>query len=446
MRLGVGGIFARLLGVTYLGQRTLSRWVKRRFTTNGLLVGLGMVLTLGTASTEQTMGMSVFLLLTTMLLVAMLLAPFFRGRFTIERQVPRLVTAGESFTVLVRVRNCSGRVQRGLDYVEDLRDPPLSVQDVARRLRLGFAGGLPLSIRSARVRPQPLPQLAPDATGELRVSITAYRRGPLLLAAGALSRTDPFGLFRAFIRIAVPQTVLVMPPRYPLPPFALPGTAQYQQGGVALAASVGESEEVVSLRDYRRGDPLKRVHWRSTARTGRLVVKEFQDEWFVRHALVLDTFCAAHHDELFEEAVAVAASFACTIPDQESLLDLLLVGTTAVCVTSGRGVGHAQQMLEVLATVKPSRAPRIDELEGLVARHRDALSGCVLVLLAWDAPRRALVRRLKAQQLPVMVLLLVGRGASATFERGAPDEQPDRLLVLEAGRVGECLLQLGGSV
>lgn len=438
-----GSYFMRLLGATYLGQRMLSRWAKRRFTTNGLLVGLGMVLTIGTASTEQTMGFAAFLVLSSMWVMALLIAPFFRGRFTIERHVPRLATAGERFTVSVRLHNASGRVQGGLEYLEDLRDPRLSAQDVARRLRIGFAGGLPYSIRSAKVSPQSLPVLLPDARCDIEVGITAFRRGPLVLAAGVVARTDPFGLFRAVIRIPSAQTVLVMPRRYPLPPLALPGQAQHQQGGVALASSVGESEEVISLREYRRGDPMKRVHWRSTARTGRLVVKEFQDEWFVRHALVLDTFCPPQHDEQFEEAVAVAASFACTIPDQESLLDLLLVGTTAVCVTSGRGLGHTQQMLEVLAAVKPSRDPRLDALETLVLQHRAALSGCVLVLLAWDEPRRALVKRLKAMCLPVLVLLVRGSGEREPIERGAPEEQPDRMILLEAGRIGEDLQQLG---
>ena len=97
-----------------------------------------------------------------------------------------------------------------------------------------------------------------------------------------------------------------------------------------MAAGVGESEEFVALREYRRGDSLRRVHWRSAARRGELIVKEYQDEYFVRHALVLDTFCEASRDALFEEAVAVAASFACTVPDQDSLLDLLFVGPKTV--------------------------------------------------------------------------------------------------------------------
>ena len=88
---------------------------------------------------------------------------------------------------------------------------------------------------------------------------------------------------------------------------------------------------------------------------------------------LLDTFCEVSRDALFEDAVAVAASFACTVPDQESLLDLMFVGPRAVCVTSGRGVGHTEQMLEVLAAVSPERENRFAELESLLLQHRAAL-------------------------------------------------------------------------
>ena len=137
-------------------------------------------------------------------------------------------------------------------------------------------------------------------------------------------------MFRAFVKVPLPQTVLILPKRYPLPPIALPGAMKYQEGGVALASNIGRSEEFVSLREYRRGDPLRHIHWRSWAKAGKPIVKEFEDEFFVRHALVLDTFTDDPHSEAFEEAVSVAASFACTVLTQESLLDLLFVGTAGV--------------------------------------------------------------------------------------------------------------------
>src|SRR6185503_17667402 len=137
------------------------------------------------------------------------------------------------------------------------------------------------------------------------------------------------GWYRGFLRLSLPQTVLILPKRYVLSDIDLPGTRQYQQGGVTLAAAIGESEEFISLRDYRPGDPLRHIHWRSWARTGQPIVREYQDEFIPRHALILDTFASVPQEEAFEEAVSIAASFACTVETQESLLDLLFVGPKA---------------------------------------------------------------------------------------------------------------------
>lgn len=420
---------------------------ERRFTPAGQFVLVGLVLAASAANPEQTLAATLLAVLGAVLVLALVAAVFFRARFTISRELPRFATAGEPFSLRVGIGNRSGRRQSGLEYFEDLRETPLTREELAARVRPGrgnrsFRLGSPLpKVRAPRTQVVPVPSVPAGGRAEVTVEVVAYRRGALVLGGGVVSRTDPLGVFRAYARVVSPQTVLVLPRRYPLPAFALPGQTQYQRGGVAMAAGVGESEEFVALRDYRRGDSLRRVHWRSAARAGRLVVKEFQDEYFVRHALVLDTFCEAARDGLFEEAVAVAASFACTVPDQDSLLDLMFVGPGTVCVTSGRGVGHAQQMLEVLAAVKPCREPRLAELEQLVLDHSEALSGCLLVLLEWDAPRRDLVRRLQARQVPGLVLLLTPKGTVP--EPGPEAERPERFVVLEAGRVGEGLHQLG---
>jgi hypothetical protein len=175
---------------------------------------------------------------------------------------------------------------------------------------------------------------------------------------------------------------------------------------------------------------------------GRPVVREYQDEFFMRHALVLDTFCDVSVDTLFEDAVSVAASFACTVPDQDSLLDLLFIGPKTVCVTSGRGVGQTEHMLEMLACARPCRQPRFAELGDLVLGHSPRLSGCLLVLLDWDAPRRALVGQLKGMRIPVWAFVIVPPDEKPVDGAGAAAEQPDRLVFLESGRIAEGLRDL----
>ena len=229
---------------------------------------------------------------------------------------------------------------------------------------------------------------------EVPVELTPLRRGFLRFNGVTLARPDPFGLFRSFVRTSVAQTVLILPKRHLLPPIALPGTMKYQEGGVALAANVGRSEEFVALREYRHGDPMRHIHWRSSAKTGEPIVKEFEDEFFVRHALVLDTFDDEPHGEILEEAVSVAASFACAVLTQESLLDLLFVGNQSYCFTAGRGLAHADQMLEILASVTNCADKPFATLEQLVLNHIAAVSGCICVLQRWDDARKNFVEKI----------------------------------------------------
>ena len=262
------------------------------------------------------------------------------------------------------------------------------------------------------------------------------RRGRIELAGVTLARTDPLGLVRGLVRAAAPAHVTVLPRRYRLPRIALPGARRYQQGGVTLATSIGDSEEFVALRDYRPGDPLQRVHWKSFARTGRPIVKEYQDEFFERHALVLDTSTGRGEDAAFEEVVAVAASFVYAIDTQECLLDLLFVGREVHRYTTGRGQMRAEHLLEVLAGVAPSAPEAFEALANRVHAHRHRLTSCIVVLLGWDAPRRAFVESLRASGLEVRALLVCERAA-------APAEAPAGVLVLHPGEVAAGLARLG---
>src|SRR5205085_7136373 len=106
----------------------------------------------------------------------------------------------------------------------------------------------------ARIEEQSLPDLPPGATREIRAELMPLRRGVLRFVGFTIACPEPFGLFRALQKISAPQSLLILPKRYRVPPFDLPGTMKYQQGGVSMASSVGESEEFASLREYRPGD------------------------------------------------------------------------------------------------------------------------------------------------------------------------------------------------
>ena len=426
-------------------------WTRRRFTPAGLCVVAGLVVAGAVGvDIENTVTFQLFALLTGFLLMAFICSFFFRAKFSVTRSLPRVGTAGQPLPYRVSVKNLTAKNQTGLTLLEDLADPRPSFADwlafqlaenkrvrpfqVAQRRR-----GNPF--RLAVSKETELPPLPASDEAEARAEIFPLRRGILRFSGATLARPDPFGIFRSFISVSAPQTVLILPKRYLLPFIALPGALRYQEGGVALAASVGRSEEFVALREYRHGDPMRHIHWRSWAKVGKPIVKEFQDEFFVRHALILDTFDEEPNSEVLEEAVAVAASFACSILTQESLLDLLFVGNQSYCFTSGRGLAHADQMLEILASVKNCADKKFEMLEHLVLNHISAVSGGICVLQRWDEARQRLVKKMRGLGVPLLVLVVIPHGGKKP-DPGPMREEPENFHVLEIGHVEEELAKL----
>lgn len=427
-------------------------WTKRRFTVIGQAVlGATLVALFASLDVDSAVGYQAFIPLLVVLLLAFPFRFWFRAPFQVERRLPRLATVGQPLRYPVRVKNLSRRRQVGLTLLEDFVDPrprfkawreykldedrhvrPFRFDD--RRFRSPF--------KFATTKEVELPAIPPQQEGEVQVELTPVRRGLVQFAGVTFARPDPLGIYRALRSQALPQSLLILPHRYEIPPIALPGFMQYQQGGVALASHIGQSEEFVALREYRRGDPPRHIHWRSWAKVGKPIVKEYEDEFFVRHALILDTFTARPYSDAFEEAVSVAASFACTVLTQESLLDLLFVGAEAYAFTAGRGLAHADQMLEILAAVQPCRHRTFAQLETLVLNHVQNVSGCICVLLAWDEARRQLVTKLRALGLPILVFVIRPAGESSRLPPGPMHDAPEQFQVLEIGRIAEQLAHL----
>jgi uncharacterized protein (DUF58 family) len=401
--------------------------------------------------TENNVSYQLFTLLFCMLAVASVFAWRFGASFSAQRLLPKFGTAGCPMTYGVLLKNLSPKTQAGLALMEDWQDPRPSFAEwhalqAAERKQIRsfrFSSGPQRSFRLPAIKAVAIPTVSPQEEVEVKIEMTPLRRGILHFEGVRLARPDPLGLFNAFARLPLPQSTLILPKRYPLPPIAFPGTLKYQDGGVALASHVGQSEEFIALRDYRHGDPLRHIHWRSWAKAGKPVVKEFEDEFFVRHALVLDTFTEHPFSEIFEEAVSVAASFACAVQTQESLLDLLFVGPQSFCFTAGRGLAHTDQMLEILAAVRPCADHSFSALESLVINHIDAVSGCICVLLNWDEERRRFIEKLRSLGAPVLVLVVVARQLASPLDPGPMKDDPERFRVLHLGKIKEELAKLG---
>ena len=400
----------RLMFRVYHAIAGVAHWSERSFTPAGMLVLAAAILSgvFGIDTTQSTAyRMFAFALL--LLALALIGARWRRGRFAVERILPRVASIGETFEYRLRIRNLAPAAARALNLRDELADPRPGYAQFDLSLKWpSYLGWWRLTEgnRVGRVVPRNIDDLKAGAEVELRLSAQALRRGRMHFTAVTVGCDDVLGLVRGLTRLPLEQNLIVLPRRYALPALALPGGRRYQQGGVSLASSVGDSEEFIGLRDYRPGDPLQRVHWKSFARLGRPVVREYQDEYFERYALILDTFAGADQAEAFEEAVAVAASFACTIDTQECMLDLMFVGAEPYTYTAGRGQLQAGSLLEVLAGVTLCSEQPFAVLARALGERAAGLSGCVCILLGWDRARADLIDSLRARGSALRVLCI----------------------------------------
>ncbi len=416
----------RWLHKIYFHGAGIQHFLARRCRPAGIALALVFVLAtcLGIGH-DRTSVYQLFSLTVGMFLIAVPWAMSRRASVEAKRELPRFATAGEPIRYTVRVWH-HGRRRLSRAWLSDTPpDPRPSLADFStlrepgeeerngfdrrfayfrwRWLLLGnrlFAGGSPndpLDIkRGQQVR--------------VAVEITPLRRGVIRFDDLRVLLPDPFGLFQRCRKVKTSAaTLTVLPRRYPLPPIELPGGAAFKISGEANTNSIGNSGEFVGLRDYRPGDPLRQIDWKSWARTGRPIVKELEDTFYPRYGLIVDTLSCDRTDHQFEEVVSVAASFAASIDTSESLLDLMFIKNEAHLVTVGRGLERAEKLLEVLAGVSPERTENFKALAQLVMRHRDDLTSCLVIFNGWDDSRAEFLNTLTRGGV-VCTPVIIGKG------------------------------------
>lgn len=239
-------------------------------------LSLGAALLVGTTQIYQ-----LAYALAGLLLAALVLGLFFSRGLEYARRVPEgeRPTAGRSSHVEFVVSNTSRTRSPNLEVVDHLPE------------RRPFRGS----------------PVEGFETRKVRAPVLFAKRGFYELGPAEIQTTDPFGLLRFARRFGTRTEVTVYPEVFELASFPLRGR-EGDAGGRSSFAQRGD--EFSGLREYRRGDDRRHIHWKSVARTGELVVKEFAQESPQRHAVVLDLHrpgIGASEAEV-EDTVSAAAS------------------------------------------------------------------------------------------------------------------------------------------
>lgn len=411
----------RFLYRSYARFHRFSDWRRRKFTPTGYLVLWGTLITacFGIDTIRSTV-YQVFIFLACLLMVSLVLSLKRIPRVDTGRILPDYATAGMPFAYTLWVSNQSEKTVSRLELQELFNDPRPGIDTFFsarepfeharnawdRRLKVQRWSWLIRQAKNAQEQTVPVPTLAPGETVEIPATLTPLHRGTIHLQGVLCLRPEPLGIARSWSRLENSGRILVLPKRYSLPAMAIPGSRKHHNGGLSLTSRVGDSEEFISLRDYRPGDTMRKIHWKSWAKTDRLIIRENQEEHFTRHALILDT--ATRHPACldFEVAVSLAASFVTAINTGESLLDLMFARNRVYRISSGRQVNSSGKLLEVLAMIQPGARDFFEDLSRSVLSHLKQLSGMILILTALDSQRHDLVRQLQRSGVTTTVFLV----------------------------------------
>ncbi|MFJ4683323.1 DUF58 domain-containing protein [Streptomyces sp. NPDC091377] len=208
-----------------------------------------------------------------------------------------------------------------------------------------------------------------EAGGRREVSyrVRSDLRGRYPLGPLQLRLTDPFGMCELTRSFSTYDTLTVIPRVEPLPPVRLAGEAKgYGDGRQRSVALAGEDD--VIPRGYRYGDDLRRVHWRSTARYGELMVRREEQPQRSRCTVLLDTrglaYRGAGPDSAFEWAVGATASVLVHMLERGFSVRLLTDTGTSVPGEGAEGFAGASQESADAAGLMMDTLAVIDHSEG----------------------------------------------------------------------------------
>lgn len=232
---------------------------------------------------------------------------------------------------------------------------------------------------------------------EVTYGVRADMRGRYVIGPLTIRLTDPFGLVELRRAFTETGTLIVTPAVVPLPTVRLAG--EWSGSGESRPRSIASAgEEDVTIRNYRHGDDMRRVHWRATAHHGDLMVRREEQPWQSRATLLLDNRAAGHtghgQDSSLEWSVTATASIGAHLANRGYAIRLVTDegGTVSgAWHDPGTGPGEAEApLLEALAVVETSNKASVGRWPDLLTGG-EAASGLLIGVLGRLRPEEAAV-------------------------------------------------------
>lgn len=317
-------------------------------------------------------------------------------KLTVIRTGPAKATEGETIQFKIAVENLGLLPRFMIEIVDHL---PF----------VGLSGSNPTSLKTLGM----MTYLPGNRRQQFDVQVVCEKRGYYRLGPVGLASSFPLGLTEARVsRNEGIQSLTIYPDVFQIIALPLKGApSQIHRGGYVLPEGTGAAE-FSGLREYRRGDNPKHIHWPTTARLNELMVREYEPLASACLYLILDQAAESNlgsgRESTFEYAVRIAASIARTAASQNIRTRLAGEGARPLRCAAGSGDLHYQDLLEALAIVASDGATPYERLLHDIGpaclRGETAVVFLSEAKTRWRKTREALAT-LRARQMHLFVIL-----------------------------------------
>ncbi|MCA9403375.1 MAG: DUF58 domain-containing protein [Candidatus Omnitrophica bacterium] len=324
-----------------------------------------------------------------LMITSVIFSLFFIPKVELYRTLPDPPTAGSFMVYEVTVKNVGRRPVKNLAVNE---------------------GVLPYGLYFAFENPaykNEVAYLAPGQSATVSLVIQCPMRGIYKLPRLFVGSAYPSNIVRWPVKAGAEQPLVVHPAYVSQSRFRIPMKNIYQPGGVTISSTIGDSNEFFSTREYRQGDRLRDIHWPSYAHTGKLIVKEYIDEYYVKTALILDIESDRRdRTEWLEHRISLAAGITDALANKGFLVDLFANGDKLYQFQRGNPYTYQEEILHIMAGTPVVNTVDFGVLEAQLMKTAHTVSTAIIILSDWDKTRSGLCHALRSAGVTLRILIV----------------------------------------
>ncbi|MBM3255048.1 MAG: DUF58 domain-containing protein [Candidatus Omnitrophica bacterium] len=248
-----------------------------------------------------------------------------------------------------------------------------------------------------------------------------YKLGPFFIYI-----FDPWGLFFLKKQYFIYSEIYVYPQTFHIHklPELTKGTAPWF--GIETSRASGDEHEFYGIREYKYGDPIKRIHWLSTARKNKLIVKQFQHQVFYRVIILFNLDKTKNFgqgkESVTEYTIKIAASVAKYFIERDVSLAVIAHAQEIVQIPFNKGSEHLEDIMRFLAVAQPESRVSLGEVFEEFANYIPNDSSLVVIMPDVDWEYMLAMLSLQKRNVSMIPLILL----SSSFLAGVDNQKAMR--------------------